>query len=89
MDEQDLRDRTAPFRKLVFDSIHELKSPLVSIRGFTEILLERTADRLTEAELGYLGRILKNVDRLSDQLEAIRRKGVTMADDASEPASKK
>jgi len=89
MADQDPKRLAEAFRQEMYDSIHELKSPLVSIRGFTEILIERAADRLSEAELGYLERITKNVDRLSDLLESIRLAGQAMAETAEKPPAKK
>jgi PAS domain S-box-containing protein len=46
---------------------HDLRAPLRSIRGFTELALEEAADRLTEGEKDYLRRVQRAVSRL-DQL---------------------
>jgi len=46
---------------------HDLRAPLRSIRGFTELALEEAADRLTDVEKGYLNRVERAVARL-DQL---------------------
>lgn len=46
---------------------HDLRAPLRSIRGFTELALEEAADRLTESEKDYLQRVQRAVSRL-DQL---------------------
>ncbi len=46
---------------------HDLRAPLRSIRGFTELALEEAADRLTDVEKGYLSRVERAVARL-DQL---------------------
>ena len=46
---------------------HDLRAPLRSIRGFTELTLEEAADRLHEGEKDYLLRVQRAVTRL-DQL---------------------
>lgn len=46
---------------------HDLRAPLRSIRGFTELALEEAGDRLTGVEKGYLHRVERAVARL-DQL---------------------
>lgn len=46
---------------------HDLRAPLRSIRGFTELALEEAAERLTEGEKDYLRRVQRAVSRL-DQL---------------------
>ena len=80
-------ERLASFNRMVYDLVHELKSPLVSIRGFAEILAERAQTRLSQDELGYLERIVKNVDRLSSRIEDIRRQG--LAEETTPPGPDK
>jgi signal transduction histidine kinase len=46
---------------------HDLRAPLRSIRGFTELAIEEASARLTEEERGYLNRVSRAVTRL-DQL---------------------
>jgi PAS domain S-box-containing protein len=46
---------------------HDLRSPLRSIRGFTELALEEAGPRLKPEERGYLSRVQRAVTRL-DQL---------------------
>lgn len=43
---------------------HDLRAPLRSIRGFTELTLEEGGDRLTEDQRGYLERVRRASTRL-------------------------
>ncbi len=43
---------------------HDLRAPLRSIRGFTELTLEEGGDRLTEEQRGYLDRVRRASTRL-------------------------
>jgi PAS domain S-box-containing protein len=50
---------------------HELKTPLVSIRGFTNLLLEFHSDRLNQEALNYLNEIKDGCDRLGNIIKDI------------------
>lgn len=55
---------------------HDLRSPLRSIQSFTSFTLEEAAERLNEAERGYLGRVQRaasRLDRLISDLLAYTR----------------
>ena len=51
-------------RDFVSNVSHELKTPLTSIKGFTETMLESEVDRATQQH--FLGIINQEVDRLND-----------------------
>ncbi|PTX91179.1 CHASE domain-containing protein [Opitutus sp. ER46] len=55
---------------------HDLRAPLRTIRGFTELALEEAGPRLHEEERGYLGRVHRasaRLDRLISDLLAYTR----------------
>jgi signal transduction histidine kinase len=45
---------------------HELKNPLVSIRGYTELLLSGAVGELNPQQCNFLRTILSNSDRMSE-----------------------
>lgn len=45
---------------------HELKNPLVSIRGYAEILLTGAAGDVNQQQSGFLRTILNNTDRMAE-----------------------
>lgn len=50
---------------------HELKTPLVAIRGYTESILEKRFGPLTDKQQGGLEVALRNVDRLQALIEEL------------------
>jgi len=50
---------------------YELRTPLTSIGGFTELLQAGLGGELTEAGQEYVGAILASVDRLGEQIESL------------------
>ncbi len=48
---------------------HELKTPLVSIRGYAELLRYRYADNLNEDQLQFLDTVIRNADHLNRVIE--------------------
>jgi signal transduction histidine kinase len=50
---------------------HELKTPLTSIKGFLQNLLDGLTGPLTEKQQRYLSRMLENSDRLIRMIEAL------------------
>lgn len=71
--EQRVRERTHDLQKLndeldtfAYSVSHDLKSPLRSIDGFTQILQEQLAGRLTTDEENLFGRVLAATQRMSD-----------------------
>ena len=50
---------------------HDLRSPLRSITGFSQILLEDAKDKLDESDSGYLERIITASKRMSELIDDI------------------
>ncbi|MCK4315870.1 MAG: GAF domain-containing protein, partial [Anaerolineae bacterium] len=44
---------------------HELKQPMTSIKGYTDLLIQGVAGELTETQSNFLGTVRSNVDRLN------------------------
>lgn len=59
-----LENRTKELRNFVYTVSHDLKAPLVSIDGFTSILINRYNDILDEKGLHYLRRTRSNVENM-------------------------
>jgi signal transduction histidine kinase len=62
--ESKVRDRTKELRDFVSVVYHELSTPITSIRGFTDVLLEGTPGPLSERQTRYLSTVQRNVKRL-------------------------
>lgn len=52
---------------------HDLRAPLRSILGYTEMLAETEGSRLTEEGRGYLTRVQKNAGKMEDLIESLLR----------------
>ncbi|MDO8540274.1 MAG: HAMP domain-containing sensor histidine kinase [Opitutaceae bacterium] len=59
-----LNDEAVKLEAFSYSVSHDLRSPLRSIRGFTELTLEEAGPRLNETERGYLTRVQRAVRRL-------------------------
>lgn len=73
---EELRDANEKLKELdrlrsefVANVSHELKTPLVAIRGYSEMLQERRLGPLTDKQAGGLVTILRNVDRQQQQID--------------------
>ncbi|HTX78191.1 MAG TPA: GAF domain-containing protein [Longilinea sp.] len=44
---------------------HELKNPMTSIKGYTELLTAKTVGSINEMQAGFLGTILSNVNQMN------------------------
>ena len=44
---------------------HELKNPMTSIKGYTELLAAKTVGSINEMQAGFLGTILSNVNQMN------------------------
>jgi PAS domain S-box-containing protein len=78
--EQRVRDRTAELETAVreldafaYSVSHDLRAPLRSLHGFSEVLLEDYADRLDEDGCQYLRRIQANVARQGQLIDDLLR----------------
>jgi PAS domain S-box-containing protein len=74
--EQRVRQRTAELeastRELdafAYSVSHDLRAPLRSLEGFSQVLLEDYADALDDEAQGYLGRIQANVERMARMID--------------------
>jgi signal transduction histidine kinase len=45
---------------------HELKTPMTSIKGYTDLMIKGAAGSLTDIQRQFLGTVRSNVDRMSD-----------------------
>ena len=73
-----LADANAELDSFAHSVAHDLRAPLRSMRGFSQILLEDHAEALDEAARDYLGRIAggaERMDRLIQDLLAYARIG--------------
>lgn len=59
-----VQDRTKELRDFVSAVYHELSTPITSIRGFTDVLLEREGAKLNDRQRRYLVTVRRNVGRL-------------------------
>ncbi len=50
---------------------HDLRSPITSIHGFTQVLLERCSGRIDEESMGYLAIIHKEIRRMDAMINAL------------------
>ncbi|WP_339725166.1 ATP-binding protein [uncultured Paraglaciecola sp.] len=65
---QKLESRNQEMQAFVYTVSHDLKSPLVTIGGFTERILDSAGERLDEKNRHRLTRIKVNVDHMSQLL---------------------
>lgn len=67
--EQRVRERTAELEAFSYSVSHDLRAPLRTIHGFGQALLEDYFDKLDEQAKGYLGRIRRATETMSDLIE--------------------
>ena len=65
------RKRAAELDALSYSVSHDLRAPLRSLEGFSQILAEEHADELSEEARGYLERIRANVGRMTQMFDAL------------------
>lgn|GEM_PF-994834 len=66
--EEEIRRRNEELENFVFTVSHDLKSPLVSLQGFSSILLNDYRDNLDEKGRHYLERIKKNLNHMETHI---------------------
>jgi PAS domain S-box-containing protein len=78
--EQRVRERTAELETtardldaFAYSVSHDLRAPLRSLHGFSQVLLDDYADRLDDDGRQYLGRIQANVARMSQLIDDLLR----------------
>lgn len=62
--ETKVRERTQELRDFVSVVYHELSTPITSIRGYTEVLLDGAPGPLTNRQARYLDVVKRSIDRL-------------------------
>ncbi len=78
--ENEIKRKSQELESFVYTVSHDLKSPLISIKGFSELLKASSSDKLGEKGLHQLERIVKNIDemnRLIGDLLKLSRAGKT------------
>jgi PAS domain S-box-containing protein len=78
--EERVRERTAELEAanqeleaFSYSASHDLRTPLRSIDGFSRALAEEYADRLDDTACGYLDRIRRATDRMSELIDDLLR----------------
>lgn len=64
-------DRASPARDLISDIVHDLRTPLVPIVGYTEMLLNERLGGLNAKQRDSLSVILRNCHRMQDLVDAL------------------
>lgn len=60
-----------PLARSVRDVVHDLRNPLGAVRGFARMLQRECAATLGQAGLGYLQRVVANLDRVESMVESL------------------
>ena len=63
-----LQNKNKEMEQFIYTVSHDLKSPLVTINGFSNLLKKELADTLTEKQAHRLNRISENVEKMEDLL---------------------
>lgn len=66
---QDLAEVNKELESFTYSVSHDLRSPIRSIKGFAEILIEAYGDKLDETAINYLQRIISGADRVNSLIE--------------------
>jgi len=65
----DLRKTNEELNSFVYTVSHDLKAPVVSLQGFSSLLIKDCKDSLDEMGRMYIDRILKNSERMGSLIE--------------------
>lgn len=65
---QQVKDANQAKSEFVSMVSHELKTPMTSMRGYTDLLLSGMTGELTPQQRGFLDKIAANIDRMSRQI---------------------
>ena len=68
---QGARSRAEELEQWIHSLAHDLRGPLCSVRGFTDLLERDQGDDLGEAAQSYLHQIRKGLDRMGELLESL------------------
>lgn len=68
---KNLMEKNADLEAFTYTISHDLKSPIVTINGFAQALLEDAGDILDDDCKMYLNRIMSASDRMADQITAL------------------
>lgn len=66
---EELEKKTKELKSFVYTVSHDLRTPLISLEGFADILAEEYGDELGEEGKHYLERIHANVDKIDSFLD--------------------
>ncbi|MBD3288283.1 GHKL domain-containing protein [candidate division KSB1 bacterium] len=66
-----LQDKNEELQKYLYTMTHELKTPIVSIRGYSMLLENFHKTALNDEVLEYLDRISVNIERLEDLIDEL------------------
>ncbi len=69
--EQNLRKKTKEMEQFVYSFSHDLKNPMISLRGFVDILVEDYHNKLDESGLFYLERLKVNSEVVNELLSGL------------------
>jgi signal transduction histidine kinase len=63
--EEKVKERTEELRDFVSAVYHELVTPIIAIRGYTDLLVDGRAGGLNDKQTGYLTTVRRNTQRLT------------------------
>ncbi|WP_250035672.1 sensor histidine kinase [Paractinoplanes maris] len=69
--QHELEEQVRELDAFAYSISHDLRAPLRSIEGFSQILLEEHAAGLDDEAQRYLGRIRANVERMTEMMDAL------------------